>query len=53
MLKTSGSTKSAIWLGEGIVGVGGDSKAKHDKNKLDGSEIDDGEVDGNKVDDEV
>ena len=38
---------------EGVVGVGGDSKAGHNRNKLDGNEIDSNEFNGGKVDNEI
>ena len=54
MLKTSGSTEPLTWLGEGIVGVGGNTKARRDASKLDKSELGRNEVDGNEVEvDEV
>ena len=54
MLKTSKSTESIIRPGEGIVGVGGDSRAgcgrsKLDRSKLDGVEVDGGEVEVDEV----
>ena len=54
ILKTSGSTEPSTQLGEGIVGVGGDSKARRDTNKLDrskldGNEVHDGEVEVDEV----
>ena len=52
MLKTSGSTKPLTRLGEGVVGVAGDSRAGRDR--IDGSGMDDVEVDGGEVEvDEV
>ena len=53
MLKTLGSTEPLTRLGEGVVGVGGDSRARRDGSKLDGSEVDDDEVNSSEVDDEV
>ena len=54
MLKTSGSTEPSTRPGEGVVGVGGDSRARRDVIKLDRSEFDSGEVDGGEVEvDEV
>ena len=54
MLKTSENTKLLTQPGEGIVGVGGDSRAKQDTNKLDESEVDSDEFDGGEVEvDEV
>ena len=54
MLKTSGSTKSAIQPGEGEFEVSGDNRTWRDRNKLDGSKLDSGEVDGGEVkDDEI
>ena len=53
MLKTSESTKPIIQPGEGVVGVGSDSKVGCDGSKLEEIEIDDGEVGGDEVDDEV
>ena len=44
-MKTLGGT-------ERVVGVGDNSRAESDGNKLDGSEIDNGEFDGGKVDNE-
>ena len=44
MLKTSGSTESSIKAGEGVVGDGGDSRARRDKSKLDKSEFNCGKV---------
>ena len=52
-MKISESTKSTTQLGQGVVGVGGDSRAIHDANKLKRSEISDGKVDGGEVDNEV
>ena len=52
MLKTLKNIKFATQPGEGIVGVGGERKARHDKNKLDGSELDGAEVNGNEVEDD-
>ena len=53
MLKTSGSTESKTWPGEGRVVVGG-SKARHEGSKLDRSELHNGDVDGGEVEvDEV
>ena len=49
MLKTLGNIESTTWSGEGVVGVGSDSKAGREGNKLDRSEIDDGEIDGSGV----
>ena len=49
MLKTSRSTKPLTRLGEGVVGVGSDSKARRDAFKLDGSEFDGDEVDSGEV----
>ena len=52
MLKTSGSTEPSTRPGEGVVGVGGDSRAGRDG--IDGSGIDDVEVDGGEIEvDEV
>ena len=52
MLKTSGSTEPSIRPGEGILGVGGGSRAGRDG--IDGSGMDDVEVDGGEVEvDEV
>ena len=52
MLKTSGSTEPSTRPGEGVVGVGGDSRAGRDG--IDGSGMDDVEVDGGEVEvDEV
>ena len=52
MLKTSVNTGPSTRLGEGLVGVGGDSRAGRDG--IDGSGIDDVEVDGGEVEvDEV
>ena len=53
ILKTSGTTESTIQPREGIVEVGGDSKARRDGRKLERIEIDDNEVSGGKVDDKV
>ena len=53
MLKTSKSTKSATRPEKGVIGVGSNSKARYDRNKLDKSEIDDGEIGGNEVDNKV
>ena len=54
MLKTLESTESKTQPGEGGVGVDGDSKARHGKNKIDRSGKDNVEVDGDKVEvDEV
>ena len=54
MLKTSGSTEPSTRPGEGVVGVGGDSRARRDTSKLDGSKLDGDEVDGREVEvDEV
>ena len=50
MMKISGSTEPLTQSGEGVVGVGDDSKAGRDASKLDGSELDGGEVDGGEVD---
>ena len=50
MLKTSGNTESLTRLGEGVVGVAGDSRARCNISKLDRSELNGDEVDGNKVD---
>ena len=52
MLKTSVSTEPSTRPGEGVVGVGGDSRAGRDG--IDGSGMDDDEVDGGEVEiDEV
>ena len=52
MLKTSGSTEPSTRPGEGVVGVGGDSRAGRDR--IDRSGMDDIEVDGGEVEvDEV
>ena len=58
MLKTLGNTESTTRPGEGIVGIGGDSRvgcdgSKLDRNEIDRSEIDNGEIDGGKIDDEI
>ena len=50
MLKTSGSTELLTRPGEGLVRVGGDSRARRDASKLDGSELDGSELDGGEVD---
>ena len=50
ILKISSSTESTTQLEKGIVGVGGNSKARHDRNKPDRSEIDDGKIDGDEID---
>ena len=50
MLKTSGSTKPSTRPEKGVVGVGGDSRARRDASKLDRSELDGGEVDSGEVD---
>ena len=39
-------------LGEGVVGVDGNSRARRAGNKLDGSKLDGGEVDDGKVEDD-
>ena len=52
-MKNSGSTESAKQLRDGIVGVGGDSKAGYDGSKVDGIEIDEDEVNGGEVDNEI
>ena len=49
MLKTSGSPESLTQPGKGRVGVGGDNRARRDKNKLDDDEVDGGEVEYNEV----
>ena len=49
MLKISRSTKPLTWLGEGVVGVGGDSRARRNTSKLDESKLDGNEVDGGDV----
>ena len=49
MLKISESTESTTQPGEGIVGIGGDTRARYNRNKLDGSEIDESEIDSNEV----
>ena len=54
MLKTSRSIEPLTRLGKGIVGVGGDNKARRDTSKLDGSKLDGDKVDGGEVEvDEV
>ena len=53
MLKTLGNTESLTRPGKGRVGVGGDSRVAHCKNKLDENEIDNNEVSGVKIDNEV
>ena len=53
ILKTSGNAESLIQPEESVIRVGGDGKARHDRNILNGSEIDDGEVGGGEVDDEI
>ena len=54
MLKTLGRTEPSTRPGKGVVGVGGDSRARRDANKLDGSELGGDEVDGGEVEfDEV
>ena len=54
MLKTLGSTEPSTRPGKGVVGVGGDNRARRDASKLDKSELDGNEVDGNDVEvDEV
>ena len=50
MLKTSKSTELLTRPREGVVGVGGDSRARRDASKLDESEVDGGEVEGGKFD---
>ena len=50
--KTSKSIESATQPKKGIVGVGSDCKAEHDRNKLDESQLDDNEVDGNEFEDD-
>ena len=52
-MKTFDNTEFLTLPGEGIVMVGGNSRARYDGIKFDGSEIDDGEIDGGKVGDEV
>ena len=49
MLKTSGNIEPLTQLREGIVGVGGDNRARRDASKLNGSKLDSNEVDGGKV----
>ena len=53
MLKMSRSIEFSKQLGEGVVGVRGDSRAGRDRNKLDGSKMNDNEVGGSKLNDEV
>ena len=53
MLKISGNTESTIQPGEGVVGVGGDSRIGRDRNKHNKSEIDDGEISSGKINNEV
>ena len=53
MLKILESTESLTWPGKGRVGVGGDSKARHDgKSELEERETGNNEFDG-KVNDEI
>ena len=49
MLKTSESIEPLTWPGESVVGVGGDSRARRDANKLDRNELGGNEVDGGEV----
>ena len=49
MLKTSGSIEPLTRPGEGVVGVGGDNRARRDAKKLDRSKLDGDEVDGGDV----
>ena len=51
MLKTSRSIESTTQPGEGVVGVGSNSRARHDKNKLDKSKLDGSGISHNEVDD--
>ena len=53
MLRTLGGANSTTRPGEGIVGVGSDSRAGHDGNMLDGSKLDRSEVDGGKVNNKI
>ena len=54
MLKTSESTEPSTRPKEGVVGVGSDSRARHNASKLDESESDDDEVGSGEVEvDEV
>ena len=57
-MKISRGTESTTHPGKGINGVGGDSRAGRDRNKLDGSKLDrnkinNSEVDGNKINNEI
>ena len=49
MLKTSRSTEFLTQPREGVVGVGGDSRARRDRSKLDGSELNEDEIDSGEV----
>ena len=48
MMKTSGSTESKIRLGERMVGVGDNNRARRSRSEIDESEINDVKVDGGK-----
>ena len=52
MLKTSRSTESTTWNGEGIVRISGDRRARCDENLLDRSKFDGSRIGDIKVDDE-
>ena len=53
MFKTSGSIKSMIRLGKGVVRIGGDSRARRDRNKLEKSKLDKSEIDNNEIDNKI
>ena len=49
MLKTSGSTEPSTRLGESVVGVGGDSRARRGGSEIDGNKVDSGKVEVDEV----
>ena len=53
MLKTSKSTESTSQPKEGVVGIGGDRKARYNRSKLNRNETDNNGVNSNEVDDEI